>query len=864
MARNLKHDLKVSKEEYENEIKKYHQTSELPREVDRATFEAQEFYKGLTESEKIQLNQQLVFRKAKNNYIDYLRYVFPNYTFTNFHIFLAKVCQTVVERIEQGKKVRILLSVPPRHGKLIANDIPVLTKNGWKNHGDLQVGDYVLNDKGDFVKVLNVFPKYFANRKVYFSNGEVITCHENHEWVVHNKHTHNCQLQQLETKEMENSLKVDKHFAYILPNKEVIKGEHKELLVNPYVLGAWLGDGKRDDSTICACKEDRVVIDECRKSYPNGAEWKHKTTNVIYACLNGLCKDLHNYGMCFSKKKGNKKFIPNDYLTASVEQRLELLAGLLDTDGHLRKKENRYVFTTADKELKDSFIELISTFGWRTCEMEVEPTTSSSGVVGKRKYWQIGFNPTMTIPCRIERKVIKTFSKQRRITITKIEKCENVDGNCIQVEGGIYLVGKTMLPTHNSETITKTLPSWFVGRNPDKNAILTAYNADLAEKFEDANRQKTREFGKDIFGIEISESQDNKTLYQIKGHVGGVMGVGIQGGITGNGGELIIIDDPYKNSTEANSSSTRSLIENIYRDSIYTRLQGKGNGLIVIQTRWHEEDLCGILEKEGKENGWICINIPCICEDEKHDALKRRKGETLCPELGFDAEWANATKNSVGLKVWDALYQGHPSIEGGEIFTREMIKQYKPSELPSSFEEEVISCDLTFGGKAQSNDPVAIQVWGRVGANHYLLKRINKRMNFNEMCITIKMVSYAYPNARKKIVEKKANGQAVIDTLNSVIGGFVPYDPKMESKISRANSVAPLLLSGNVFLPCKEIDNKIENMIEEMMKFPNSTHDDDVDAMTQYLISSTNTSSGKVLTDSYYSSLSKAFRGFKV
>lgn len=532
MARNLKHDLKVSKEEYENEIKKYHQTSELPREVDRATFEAQEFYKGLTESEKIQLNQQLVFRKAKNNYIDYLRYVFPNYTFTNFHIFLAKVCQTVVERIEQGKKVRILLSVPPRHGK--------------------------------------------------------------------------------------------------------------------------------------------------------------------------------------------------------------------------------------------------------------------------------------------------------------------------------------------SETITKTLPSWFVGRNPDKNAILTAYNADLAEKFEDANRQKTREFGKDIFGIEISESQDNKTLYQIKGHVGGVMGVGIQGGITGNGGELIIIDDPYKNSTEANSSSTRSLIENIYRDSIYTRLQGKGNGLIVIQTRWHEEDLCGILEKDGKENGWICINIPCICEDEKHDVLKRRKGETLCPELGFDAEWANATKNSVGLKVWDALYQGHPSIEGGEIFTREMIKQYKPSELPSSFEEEVISCDLTFGGKAQSNDPVAIQVWGRVGANHYLLKRINKRMNFNEMCNTIKMVSYAYPNARKKIVEKKANGQAVIDTLNSVIGGFVPYDPKMESKISRANSVAPMLLSGNVFLPCKEIDNKIENMIEEMMKFPNSTHDDDVDAMTQYLINSTNNSYGKICGGSEYTTLNDIWRGIKI
>ena len=115
-------------------------------------------------------------------------------------------------------------------------------------------------------------------------------------------------------------------------------------------------------------------------------------------------------------------------------------------------------------------------------------------------------------------------------------------------------------PRHGkTETVTNALPKLVCWRNPDNNAILTAYNADLAEKFEDANRKKTREYGKDIFGIEISESQDNKTLYQIKGRKGGVMGVGVLGGITGNGGELIIIDDPYKNSQDANSPTNRKL-----------------------------------------------------------------------------------------------------------------------------------------------------------------------------------------------------------------------------------------------------------------------------------------------------------------
>ena len=417
-------------------------------------------------------------------------------------------------------------------------------------------------------------------------------------------------------------------------------------------------------------------------------------------------------------------------------------------------------------------------------------------------------------------------------------------------------------PRHGkTETVTNALPSWYVGRNPDNNAIITAYNADLAEKFEDANRKKTREYGKDIFGIEISESQDNKTLYQIKGRKGGVMGVGILGGITGNGGELIIIDDPYKNSQDANSPTNRKLIEQIYRDSIYTRTQGKGNAIILIQTRWHEEDLAGVL---SKEDGWIVINIPCVCDNPHKDPLKRKEGQTLCPELGFDTDWAIQTQKSVGLKVWTALYQGQPSIDGGEIFKRDTLRFYTEQNKPSAFDEMAISCDLTFGGIKKENDFCAIQVWGRVGANHYLLKRIKKRLTFVEMCEKIKLVSIEYPLARRKIVEKKANGQAVIDSLNSVIGGFEAFDPKMVDKIGRANAITPYFDSGNIFLPCKEIDNSIDEFVEELLKFPNSKNDDEVDAMTQYLNSWHYKNVGRIMADSKFISLAEAWRGIKV
>ena len=132
------------------------------------------------------------------------------------------------------------------------------------------------------------------------------------------------------------------------------------------------------------------------------------------------------------------------------------------------------------------------------------------------------------------------------------------------------------------------------------------------------------------------------------------------------------------------------------------------------------------------------------------------------------------------------------------------------------------------------------------------------------MCDTIKIVSATYPSCRRKIVEKKANGQAIIDSLNNVIGGFEAYDPKMTDKIGRANSITPYLESGNVWLPSEEIDPTIVEMEDEMMKFPNGAHDDEVDAMTQYLISYEYRTSGKISTNSCYATISEIFRGIKV
>lgn len=410
-----------------------------------------------------------------------------------------------------------------------------------------------------------------------------------------------------------------------------------------------------------------------------------------------------------------------------------------------------------------------------------------------------------------------------------------------------------------SMTITEALPSWFIGRNPDLSCIITAYNADIAEKFGDRNRQKVKQFGKEIFGIEISDSQDNKTLFQIKGNQGQIFSAGILGGLTSNPSALTIVDDPFKNGEEAENQDIRDRVERVYWDSIDTRARALGSGIIVIHTRWHEDDLIGRL---AKKEGFIVINIPCVWEKGIDKLLGRKVGEVLAPELGHTAEWANNKKQNVGARVWNALYQGRPFIEGGNIIKRENLRFYTKSTKPISFDEVVLSCDLSFGGTSKNSDPNCAVVWGRIGGNHYLLKRFNKKCGFQETINAIKMLCNEFPEMRKKLIEAKANGRATIELLNQQMGGFIPFDPKMNSKESRFKLVAPYFESGNIWLPNEDIDYNIEEVIEELLKFPNAPHDEYVDTTTQYLLDYSYRYDGGIIeTDSVYKTLSKMIRG---
>ena len=337
-----------------------------------------------------------------------------------------------------------------------------------------------------------------------------------------------------------------------------------------------------------------------------------------------------------------------------------------------------------------------------------------------------------------------------------------------------------------------------------------------------------------------------------------MLATGILGGLTSNGGALVIVDDPFKNGEEANNADLRQKVYDTFADSVATRARGKGNAIIVIHTRWHEDDLIGRLKKSGE---WIIINIPCVWEKGVDRLLGRKIGETLCPELGFDAQWAESMKKLLGAKKWNALYQGDPLIEGGNIIKRADIRYYDRNTQPASFEELVLSCDLTFGGTKSSNDPYCMSLWGRNGGNHYLLNVYDKRANFVDTLKTLRVICNEYPQLRKKLIEKKANGQATIDMLGNEIGGFVSFDPK-GSKEDRLRSVSPYFEGGNIYFPCEEIMHNIEYYVSQLLNFPSGEHDDFVDTTSQYLLNYEYRYGGKINTDNRFGLLARAIRRF--
>lgn len=418
----------------------------------------------------------------------------------------------------------------------------------------------------------------------------------------------------------------------------------------------------------------------------------------------------------------------------------------------------------------------------------------------------------------------------------------------LQQFGQDVLAGKSprlmlfMPPRHGkSLLVSQKFPVWFLANNPAKSVIVTSYSASLSSKFSriaitDIKSAQTQRLWN---GITMDQRRQTIADWGLT-QGGGMRAVGIGGSLTGDGADILIIDDPVKNWEEAVSPLKREKDWDWYQSTAYTRLM-PGAGVLLIMTRWHEDDLAGRLLKaseEEKGEKWQVISYPAIAEE---DEPNRQAGEPLHPER-YDAEALMRIRTAVGEKKWTSLFQQQPKNDKGEIVKRADLRYY--ARLPDKPMEWIQSWDLAFEGNEKS-DFVVGQIWAKDQADCYLVEQIRGQWDFKQTLDEVVKLSARFPQAHKKYVEKAANGSALLSFLQGKIQGLKPVTP-VGNKTQRLYAVEHIFEGGNVYLPYAPW---IGTYVEELVSFPRVKNDDQVDATTQALAK---------LNISYMDKLSKA------
>ena len=379
-----------------------------------------------------------------------------------------------------------------------------------------------------------------------------------------------------------------------------------------------------------------------------------------------------------------------------------------------------------------------------------------------------------------------------------------------------------MPPRHGkSELFSHWLPVWYLDLFPTKRVLFTTHGNEFATKWGRRNRDEF--ISNELTVAKVRQDVSATQFWQLKAE-GFMKSVGIGGQITGEGGDLMIIDDPHKDYAEACSSTIRQTVTDWYQNTFRNRAE-PGATIILIQTRWHESDLAGFLLRDNIEN-WELVRFPAFAEDE--DLLGRSEGDALCPDR-YPEEALDIIKQASGEMGFAGLYQQRPSVLEGNVIKREWIRRWIEKELPN-LTDHMQSWDLTFHKAGTSY--VVGQVWGRNGANYYLLDQTRAKMSFTETIMAIRKMTVEWPQTNVKLVENKANGPAIIDTLKDSISGIIGIEPK-GSKEARFSAVSPLFEAGNVWVP--QDAPWVGGYIEAVVNFPNHSHDDEADSTSQAL-----------------------------
>lgn len=381
-----------------------------------------------------------------------------------------------------------------------------------------------------------------------------------------------------------------------------------------------------------------------------------------------------------------------------------------------------------------------------------------------------------------------------------------------------------MPPRHSkTETVTVRYAAYRLEQDPGMHIILGCYNQKIANKF---SRKTLR-----IARNRIALAKDRKAVEEWETAIGGgFRAVGVGAGITGFGGNLIMIDDPVKNREEAESEAYREKVWDWFYDDLYTRLEPNA-AMILTMTRWHDDDLAGRLLNEMAEGGekWDVISLPALAEE--NDPLGRKQGQPLCPER-YNLDDLERIRGGMSAYSFAALYQQRPVPIEGALFKRDWFKDKVVDSAPPKL-QWARGYDLAVSQKTSADYTASFRCAFDKSGNLYIADGFRKRIEFPEQQRFVVKRMVQEKNTRHG-VEKALHGEALVQSLRRVpaVRGIPLKAIKVDTdKFTRALGWANLAEEGRVFLVRGGWNDAF---LDEACRFTGKgdTHDDQVDAVS--------------------------------
>ena len=388
-----------------------------------------------------------------------------------------------------------------------------------------------------------------------------------------------------------------------------------------------------------------------------------------------------------------------------------------------------------------------------------------------------------------------------------------------------------------TELASKRFIPWLVGKDPYRHVIFATYNEEFAC---DIGRE-CREIMKSNLYQQVFPGctlrRGSAAADRVQTSEGGIASfVGKGGSITGRGADFLLIDDPVKDREEADSKSAREKLWTWFTQVAMTRLMTAGARVVIIMTRWHEDDIIGRLTDPDNEcynkdeaRKWKILALPALAVED--DPMGRKPGESLWPER-FPIEFLEAAR-SLDSKGFEALYQGNPSPEDGDFFKKDYVKTYHPGDLPKNLRYYVAS-DHAVSTKQERDSTVLLPVGIDEDGDIWVMPDVWwRRARTDAVCEGMLALMQKYepllwfaenghisksilPFLRKMMIEKN---------VYCAIKEMTPAKDKM----TRAQSIQGRMSMGKVHFPA--FAPWLETAKQELLKFPSGRHDDFVDAL---------------------------------